>query len=163
MQFRWRNKTRLKCIQKMKTLPKTSFYFRQKKDTKCYCRLLYTPLLRELSWVRLPDIKSSNPRIRASLLHEYIFLPGCFAYLKQSGNHAHTLAPHCGSAAADDMKTPTNKLEFSDLNESVTQCVFCRLEKKGNREIGYCNLEWVELLGISLLQYFSFVLAVFIM
>ncbi len=45
----------------------------------------------------------------------------CFAYFKQYGNHAHTLARHCGSATTNDLKTPTNELEFSDLNESVTQ------------------------------------------
>ncbi len=45
----------------------------------------------------------------------------CFAYFKQYGNHVHMLAPHCGSTTSDDLKTPTNELEFSDLNESVTQ------------------------------------------
>ncbi len=44
-----------------------------------------------------------------------------YTYFKQSGNHAHALAPHCGSTTADYLKTATNKLEFSDLNESVTQ------------------------------------------
>ncbi len=47
----------------------------------------------------------------------------CFAYFKESGNHAHALTPNCGSSADDDMKTQTNKLEFSDLNESVPQPV----------------------------------------
>ncbi len=82
---------------------------------------LSMPLLRKLfPCVQLPDIKSSNPRIRASLLHEYTFC-SVFSYFKQYGNHVHMLAPHCGSAASDDLKTPTNELEFSDLNESVTQ------------------------------------------
>ncbi len=89
--------------------------------------LLRTALLRELSWVRLPDIKSSNPRIRPSLLKGYSSTR-CFAYFKQSGNHAHVLAPPCGSATADDLKTPTNKLEFSDLNEchSASLCSVMR-------------------------------------
>ncbi len=56
------------------------------------------------------------------------FSAQCFAYFKQSGNHAHAhaLAPHWGSAAADDMKTPTNKLEFSILMKaSHSRSVFC--------------------------------------
>ncbi len=55
MQFHWWKKMRLKCIQKNKNFTKNLFYFCQKKETK-YCGLLYMPLLRELSCVRLPDI-----------------------------------------------------------------------------------------------------------
>ncbi len=92
MQLRWRNKTRLKCIKKNKNFTKNLFLFLSKKETKCYCRLLYTPLLRELSCVWLPDKKSSNPRIRASL--KDTLSARCFAYFKQSGNQAQALAAH---------------------------------------------------------------------
>ncbi len=44
------------------------------------------------------------------------FFAPCFDYFKQSGNHVHALSPHCESTAADDLKTQTDKLEFSDLN-----------------------------------------------
>ncbi len=41
------------------------------------------------------------------------FSARCLVYLKQSGNHKHVLAPHSGSATADDLKSQTNKLEFN--------------------------------------------------
>ncbi len=52
---------------------------------------------------RCQEFKSPNQSFAVPWIH---FLPpGRFAYFNQSGNHAHTLAPHCGSAAADDLKT----------------------------------------------------------
>ncbi len=38
----------------------------------------------------------------------------CFVYLNQSGNQGLVLAPNCGSAVDDHLKSQTNKLEFSD-------------------------------------------------
>ncbi len=60
-------------------------------------------------------------QIPESELHCYkdTFSARCFTYFKQSGNHTHALAPHYRSADDDDLKRATNKLEFSDLNESV--------------------------------------------
>ncbi len=70
------------------------------------------PLLREL--------KSLKQSFSVTRIH---FLPHVLFIFLQSGNHVHALTLHCGSAAADDLKTVTNKLEISDLNESVTQPV----------------------------------------
>ncbi len=50
-----RKKDETKMYSKNKTFPK-NLLFSSKKETK-YCGLLYTPLLRKLSCVRLPDIK----------------------------------------------------------------------------------------------------------
>lgn len=67
-------KARLNVFKKNKNYTKIYFNFRQKKETRYYCGLLCTPLLlHKLSCVRFPDIKSSNPQIRASLLQGYIF------------------------------------------------------------------------------------------
>ncbi len=67
------------------------------------------PLLYEFSCVRLLDIKSSDP-----CCYKDTFSARCFAYFFwQCSNHAHKLALYCGG---DDLKTPTSKLEFSDLN-----------------------------------------------
>ncbi len=74
------------------------------------------PLLYELSCVQLLDIKSSDP-----CCYKDTFSARCFAYFFwQCSNHAHKLGLYCGG---DDLKTPTSKLEFSDLNLSATQPV----------------------------------------
>ncbi len=46
---------------KIKTLPKNSLFPSIKNETKCYCRLLYTPLLSELPCVRLPNQELKSP------------------------------------------------------------------------------------------------------
>ncbi len=96
-------------------------YFRKKKETKCYCNC--SPRLYYASFFLVCGCQISRVQILESELRCYMNTLSalCFAYFKQYGNHAHTLAPHCGSATNDDLKTPTNELEFSDLNESVTQ------------------------------------------
>ncbi len=124
MQFRRRNKTRLKCIKK-KTLQKPLIIFvkkrRQNVISDCSTRLYYASFHEcgcQIIRVQIPE---------SELRYMDTFSARWFAYFKESGNrtHAHmlALAPHCGSTADDDMKTQTNKLEFSDLNESVTQPV----------------------------------------
>ncbi len=61
-------------FKKNKNFTKTLFLFLSKKETKCYCGLLYTPLLQELSWVQFPDIIGSNHQIRALLLQGSILI-----------------------------------------------------------------------------------------
>ncbi len=65
-----------------------------------------------LYYASFQELKSPNQSFAVLITNIY---PGVLLIFKQSGNHAHMLAPHCGSAADDNLKTQTNKLEFSDL------------------------------------------------
>ncbi len=123
MRFRWRNKTRLKCIQKNKNFTKNLFFIFFKKGDKMLLQTAVHSSTR--AYMCADGCQISRIQIPESDFRCYkdTFSAQCFAYFKQSGNHAHTLAPHCGSTADDDLKTQTNKLEFSDLNESVIQTV----------------------------------------
>ncbi len=100
---------------KIKTLPKTSFYFCQKRRQNvivdCSTRLYYASFHECGCQISKVQITESGLRC-----YKDTFSARCLAYFKQSGNHA--LAPHCRS---DDLKTQTNKLEFSDLIESIIQ------------------------------------------
>ncbi len=121
MQFRWRKKTRIKCIKKNKNFTKNLFLFSSKKRRQniiadCSTCLYYASF-------RVCGCQISRVQIPESELRCYkdTFSAWCFAYFKQSCNHAHALARHCGSTATNDLKTLTNTLEFSGLNESVIQ------------------------------------------
>ncbi len=67
---------------------------------------------------RYQEFKSPNQSFAVTRIH---FLPGVLLILSNLATMCNQ--PHCGSAAANDLKTATNKLEFSDLGESVTQPV----------------------------------------
>ncbi len=122
MQFHRRNKTRLNCIQKIKSLPKTYLFLskklRQNVIADCCTRLYYTRF-------HVCGCQMSNPQIRVSLLHGYIFCHRADLLILINLATMRTRLLLIVEVLPPMIWKLTNKLEFSDLIESVTQCMFC--------------------------------------
>ncbi len=84
MQFHWRNKTRLKCIKKIKKNFNKNLLFLSKRRQNIIADCHYASFHEcgcQISKVKIPE-------------SELRCLPGVLLYFKQSGNHAHALTPH---------------------------------------------------------------------
>ncbi len=148
MQFSLQKLTRLKCIQKDLNFTKNLFSSNKKRGQNvivdCCTHLYYASF--HVCGCQISRVQIPESELRC---YKDTFSARRFAYFKQSGNHAHTLAPHCGSEPDDDLKTLTNKLEFSDLNESVIQPV-CVLSWDLDCIVCYCGC-WINALTQPLL------------
>ncbi len=130
---------RLKCITKIKLYQNLLFSSKKRQNIieDCCTRLYYASFHMcgcQISRVQIPEWEL--------LCCKNIFSAQSFIYVLQSGNHAQVLALYCRSTAGNDLKTATSKLEFSFLNESVTQPA-CVLSWDLGFNVCYCGC-WIN-------------------